>query len=169
MKQIIVINGSAGVGKDTFCSLAKNYAQVISISSVDEIKQVAKWIGWNGEKDDKSRKFLSDLKMLLTEYNNAPLKYIDKNIKQFQNMAAEILFIHVREPKEIDIIKKKYNAITILVNNKNVKQNRSNAADANVHHYVYDYYIDNDGTIEELKETVRKFITKLRGKSDGIN
>ena len=35
----------------------------MNISSVDKVKEAAKVLaGWNGEKDEKSRKFLSDLK-----------------------------------------------------------------------------------------------------------
>ena len=33
---------------------------------------IAKECGWGGEKDDKARKFLSDLKRTLVEYNDYP-------------------------------------------------------------------------------------------------
>ena len=63
MKEIVVINGSVGVGKDTFVQFCAEYAPIMNISSVDKVKEAAKVLaGWNGEKDEKSRKFLSDLK-----------------------------------------------------------------------------------------------------------
>jgi hypothetical protein len=39
-----------------------------------------------------------------------------------------------------------------------VPQINSNHADANVSNYVYDYYIDNNGTIEELQELAEDFM-----------
>ena len=38
----------------------------------------------------------------------------------------------------------------------------SNDSDANVENYVYDYYIDNNGTLEELEEKALEFINKLK-------
>ena len=67
MKEIVVINGSGGVGKDTFVQFCNEYTPIMNISSVDKVKEAAKVLaGWNGEKDEKSRKFLSDLKELNT-------------------------------------------------------------------------------------------------------
>jgi tRNA U38,U39,U40 pseudouridine synthase TruA len=72
----------------------------------------------------------------------------------------EILFIHIREPEFIDRIKKVFNAKTLLVKNKNVPKIQSNDADANVDKYSYDYVINNDGTLDELKEIVKEFLLK---------
>ena len=70
MKKIVVINGSGGSGKTTFVSMVKKYASVCEISSVERIKQAATLLGWNGDKTEKDRKFLSDLKFLSSAYNN---------------------------------------------------------------------------------------------------
>ena len=37
----------------------------MKISSVDKVKEIARIAGWNGEKDDKGRKLLADLKAAL--------------------------------------------------------------------------------------------------------
>jgi len=37
----------------------------------------------------------------------------------------------------------------------------SNHADMNVECYQYDWYIDNNGTIEDLSDTVEKFIEEV--------
>ena len=61
MKQLaIVINGCGGVGKDTLCQMAARHYKVRNISSVTPIKELAVQCGWNGAKDNRSRKFLSD-------------------------------------------------------------------------------------------------------------
>ena len=46
------------------------------ISTVDFVKEVAKFCGWNGQKTPKDRKFLSDLKNILTQWNDIPYKDI---------------------------------------------------------------------------------------------
>ena len=98
MKEIVVINGSGGAGKDTFVQFCGEYTSIMNISSVDKVKEAAKVLaGWNGEKDEKSRKFLSDLKELGIEYNDAPFKYIS-------NMAEEFKKIHHRQVLTDEII-----------------------------------------------------------------
>ena len=52
MKKILVINGMAGAGKDTFVSFLKQYFNILHISMVDIAKKAAKDAGWNGEKDE---------------------------------------------------------------------------------------------------------------------
>lgn len=51
MKQIVIINGQGGVGKDTFIELlASSKLKIVNVSSVDGIKELARMIGWNGAK-----------------------------------------------------------------------------------------------------------------------
>ena len=45
-KQVFIINGSGGVGKDTVCSAAAQSWKVQNISSITPILQVAKAAGW---------------------------------------------------------------------------------------------------------------------------
>lgn len=161
-KQVILINGSGGVGKDTFVNFCCDYVDAINISSVDRIKEAAKILGWNGGKTESDRKFLSDMKLLTTEYNNGPFKYISDSIIRFRaEEGANILFIHIREPLEIEKVKKEFGCITLLVTNSNVPNITSNMADANVSSYEYDYVIDNSGTLYDLKHKAMKFAFKL--------
>jgi len=159
-KKIVIINGSGGVGKDTFVDCCREYANVKNISSVDKVKQAAKiLVNWNGEKDEKSRKLLVDLKALSIEYNDFPTKYIKQEADMFlENDNQDIMFVHIREISEIEKVKKLLNAQTLLITSNRVKKIVSNNSDANVENYNYDYYISNDGTIEELKEKAKKFI-----------
>ena len=157
MKNIYIINGSGGVGKDTFCYLVGKYVPVSVISSVDPIKQLAREIGWDGQKTERDRKFLSDLKDLTTDYNDYPMQYMKKSVSGFLNSDSKCLFIHIREPKEIEKAVKEFGAKTILVINSNVKQISTNHADANVTEYNYDIIIDNSGTLNNLDEMARAF------------
>ena len=76
---LYIINGAAASGKSTFCSLVKEKlgeGHCYEISTVDLVKEVAKVAGWNGEKTAKNRKFLSDLKDLLTQWDDVPVRNV---------------------------------------------------------------------------------------------
>ena len=100
-KLVIVINGSGGVGKDTLCELAAEHYKVKNVSSITPIKEIAALCGWDGKKDDKSRKFLSDLKRLCVEYNDYPTVWAREQYEDFKTGCEEIMFVHIREPEEI--------------------------------------------------------------------
>ena len=161
-KKIYIINGSGGVGKDTFIEYCSEFAKVKNISSVDKVKEAAKILtGWNGEKDEKSRKLLVDLKKLSIDYNDYPVKYIEEQAKEFQeNDDEEMMFVHIREIDEIKKVKERVTVKTILVTSTRVEKITSNSSDANVENYEYDYYIKNDGTLDELREMAKEFVDK---------
>jgi dephospho-CoA kinase len=162
-KQIFVINGSGGNGKDTFVEMCSKYYPIMNISSVDNVKKAAQILGWNGGKEEVDRLFLSNMKLLSTRYNNNPLEYIKRNINYFlrEDTPYLLMFIHIREPKEIDKVKELYDCKTLLVKNSNVKEITTNMADANVLNYNYDYEIDNSGTLEDLENKAKEFLKKL--------
>ena len=161
-KTKIIINGSGGVGKDTFVDYCRIFANVTNISSVDKIKEAAKLLGWSDGKTEDDRKFLSDMKVLSTGYNNFPYEYLKQNIAKFmEDKSSNVLFMHIREPEEIDKIKKEFGCITVLVQNINKRRIDSNMADANVCNYEYDYIINNDYDLNRLKEKAIHFICEV--------
>lgn len=160
-KQIIIINGTGGSGKDTFVELTKKYAKVVNFSSIDKVKEIAKVIGWDGSKNEKDRKFLSDLKRLTTEYNDMSFNNIKLAVKEFNNSDNEIMFIHIREPEEIERTVKIFKAKTLLVRRIGLANITSNYSDANVEDYNYDYIIENS-TIENLDNQASKLVDKLK-------
>lgn len=170
MKQVFIINGSGGSGKDSFIEiLDKQFWEKCAIgnySSVTKVKEIAKAIGWDGSKTERDRKFLSDLKLLTTEYNDMPMNDIKKMVNYFMSVDVNILvprimFLHIREPEEIaKAINefKEYNAKAILVKRESIKHITSNMADRDVYHYDYNVVINNDGTLEELEEKAKYFM-----------
>ena len=71
------------------------------------------------------------------------------------------MFVHIREADEIEKAKKLLNAKTLLITNPRVKLITSNDSDGKVNEYNYDYYIVNDGTLDDLKDKASKFIEEL--------
>ncbi len=159
-KKIFIINGSGGIGKDTFVELVSELVPTLNFSSVNKVKQIAKEIGWDGiSKTEKDRKFLSDLKILTSEYCDMPFQNMKQKVKEFnKDEINQCLFLHIREPEEIKRAVEEFNAETILVTRDTVKQITSNMADANVYNYKYDYTVTNNGTIEDLKKVAEYFV-----------
>lgn len=166
-KKIYIVNGLARAGKDTFASLLGKFLIVKKISSVDDVKKIAKSCGWDGGKTEKDRKFLSDLKLLLTNYNDFPFKSIEGQVHVFNNfLCSDVLLIDIREPREIERAKQEFGAETIFIVNDRVPQITSNMADANVKNYKYDYYIFNNGTLEEFEQHVKEFAEEVVKKEE---
>ena len=160
-KRVVIINGNGGVGKDTFVNAVSKFKKVKKTSTVDLIKQAATILGYDeNRKDEKDRKFLSDLKNLTTEYNNGPIRYIEQSYNEFLNDDNEILFLFIREIDELDMMKKRLNAITLLITNSSTHFITSNEADKNVLNYDYDYTIENSD-IESLDNKAIDFINKI--------
>lgn len=158
-KYVFITNGMARSGKDTFAQILNKYIPTKKISSITPVKNIALLCGWNGAKEEKDRKFLSDLKRLLIEYNDMPFHSTEKAINDFlfNDNEHEVLLIDIREPEEIDKVVKAHNAITIFIQNDRVKNVVSNLSDANVYNYTYDYIIKNNGTLEEFEQNIVKF------------
>lgn len=162
-KIAIVINGSGGVGKDTICNIVADHYKVMNISAIDPIKKIARDNGWNGDKNEKSRKLLADLKQVFIEFNDLPLRHLIAECKKFMQSDNEILFVHIREPEEI----KKFELTcpitcrTLLIRRNNTKTKWDNPADDNVENFKYDFYYDNDKSLDEIENDFMKFFETL--------
>lgn len=163
-----IVNGFPRSGKDTFvnCCLKELGAFGKLISTVDFIKEIAIKCGWNGEKTPKDRKFLSDLKDLLSNWNDVPYQKVLKEIDLFRYDLEYydvenngVVFIMSREPEEINRFENEIGAKSILIRRESVEFNQqSNHADNEVLNHKYHYIIDNNGTIEQLQEKAKNFL-----------
>ena len=120
--------------------------------------------GWDGTKTLENRKFLSDLKDLLTKWDDVPFKTIVHRAKTLPSNTDWIMFVDCREPAEIQKLKEELNATTVLVRRESVEGNEtSNHADANVFNYEYDLTIWNNSDIINLEKEADLFIKYMRG------
>ena len=161
-KKIYITNGMARCGKDTFAKFLNDIVPTLKYSSIDKVKDIAKLCGWDGGKTEKDRKFLSDLKLLTTEYSNMAFEAIKSKVNEFlEDSQYVVMLIDIREPAEIEKAKTAFGAKTILIENKNVKTISSNMADANVFNYTYDYTVKNNGTLDDFRENVEEFVSTV--------
>lgn len=172
--KIYVVNGSPESGKTTFehfvqAELGEDFCLILS--TVDIVKECARtYFGWDGVKDSESRKMLSDLKDLMTRFNDIPYKDIEKKIVNYKAHMEEmiwdtsklVVFIDCREPSEIQKFVDRLGAKTIFVERKKAEsQATSNHADAHVRDFEYDYIIDNNMTLLNLAYLAHNFVEQL--------
>lgn len=91
-----------------------------------------------------------------------PFQSMKNKIKEFvRNDEGQVLFLHIREPEEIKRVVDEFEAKTILVVRDSVIKITSNVSDKNVFDYHYDVVIENNGTVEDLKERVKQFVNEV--------
>lgn len=166
-----IINGRPRSGKDTFVNFCLEELGAFGklISTVDFVKEIAARCGWDKTKTPKNRKFLSDLKDLLTNWGDVPYKKTLQEIDMFKfdldywDVSDKgVVFIMCREPKEIERFERELNAKSVLIQRASVEfEQQSNHADSEVLNHKYDYIIENNGTINELKEKAKEFLKNL--------
>lgn len=170
MSNIFIINGYPGSGKTLFAEYCKEIirekiplATIQTMSVINPIKEIALKLGWNGEKDDKGRKFLADLKDLA-----------DKNYDFTHNYCREIfthlnirdfIFIDMRSNYDIEWAVNNYKANTVFIERDIVKNNDyNNHADNEVENYKYQYYIKNSNNKEEFRAAANLFLYNFLAK-----
>ena len=172
---IVVINGSGGAGKDTFvkyCMESPLVTFIENMSTIEPIKGVAAMLGWDKEKTPEARKFLSDLKDLSSNFNDFPYQFVLKRLHQRIQMLEDfgikkyIVLIHSREPEEIERFVKDLGAKTLLIK-RNTGEVYLNHADLKVENYLYDYTIENNGSLEEFRDKAIDFVYRVL-KKEGI-
>ena len=169
-KLTVVINGSGGVGKDTLCDLAANHYKIRNISTITPVKELARQADWDGRKDARSRKFLSDLKKLLVDYNDFPTNWAKAQYEDFLTTDEEILIVHIREPIEISKFVKatdgKAKTLLIRGGERMKKEIYGNASDDEVENYFYDFYFTNDKSLTEAEADITKLFGDMLNEID---
>ena len=166
-KFVFVINGPGGVGKDTLCAMAAKHFKVKNVSSITPIKEIAAMCGWGGEKTDRARKFLADLKALTVAYNDYPTRWITEEYRRFLLSEDEVMFVHIREGEEIRKFVEATEgcAVTLLVRGGRRFHHRGgaygNSADDDVEKYRYDYVFYNDHPLQDTEQIFLSFLSRI--------
>ena len=172
--KVIVINGHAESGKSTFVKMCAEYkgADVYEFSMVDAAKAMARLIDWDeSQKSPRDRKFLSDLKDAWERYNDGPydlIKYRIELIEKTELMRHHttddiIVFVHAREPDDIERLVKDFNAFTLLIRRPSANRVHGNHADDCVEEWGYDMIYENIGDFEDMEFEARMILNYIDG------
>lgn len=162
MRHLIVVNGFAGSGKDTFCGYCEDYLYKKDKTtwikhSSDFAKTVLFSMDWDGEKTPETRKLLADL-VAFGERTGSNLKNLFRSVDKKGKL--DVIFYHERNPREIQKIVDYYRCnqdITVLTVFVNRKVNEIEEDRWNIRNFGYDVTIMNDETLEELEKCSKYF------------
>ena len=171
--KIIMICGKARSGKDTLADFLiddlKN-KKPCKVQIGQYIKYYAmKYFGWNGEEETKPRDLLIHLGTDIIRNKIDPNFHINRLIEDIEVLSYfydTFIVSDVRFPVEIEKMKEKYdNVFTVKIirdsEELNEKQ-KSNITETALDEYTdYDYFIDNNGTLEELEEKAKDLLKKI--------
>lgn len=168
--EVVILNSKGGAGKDTFFGFCESILGdcAAHISTVDLVKEVAEELGWDGTKTLENRRRLSMLKDIMTAWSDGPFKDVCSMVNQIKyewlNGGEEfgIIFIDCREPHEIERLVKELGAKTLLITRDNLPATYGNHADDEVFDYTYDYIVENNGSLTELRDSARAIINAIR-------
>jgi len=156
MKKVIIINGWGACGKDKFVKLFGRHIapdlEMENISTVDDVKEISKFMGWDGKsKTEEDRRLWVDLKKAWTLYNNGIMQNIVDHIYVSD---SNFFFVHCREPHEIQKFVDYYDTsaiqcLTLLITREGIEP-PNNESDKSVMNYTYDHTLSNDGTLDDL-------------------
>ena len=128
-----------------------------------------KYFGWNGEEETKPRDLLIHLGTDIIRNKIDPNFHINRLIEDIEVLSYfydTFIVSDVRFPVEIEKMKEKYdNVFTVKIirdsEELNEKQ-KSNITETALDEYTdYDYFIDNNGTLEELEEKAKDLLKKI--------
>ena len=171
--KIIIISGKAQHGKDTFANFAKDILEsknkkVLIAHFGDLVKYTAKtFFNWDGKKDENGRSILQSVGTndIRTKYPDFWVNYIRDVLSVYYNEWDYVLIPDCRFFNEITKISslKIWEVITIRVNRPNfdnglTEEQKNHPSETNLDNYDFDYYIKNDGSLEEYKNKVNIFI-----------
>lgn len=170
---IFIICGKARTGKNTVSDIIKNYYKnSITFSYTKYLKEYAKMISdWDGSEETKPRELLQTLgtDIIKNQIDNKLLiRRTIEDINVLSHYKDVIIISGARRKDEIDDIKKVYdNVIAIKVykdklSDKLTDNENRHITETDLDDYTdFDYEINNDSNINELKDKVYSILKEL--------
>jgi len=153
----IGLMGLAGSGKDT---AAKAFMKLgyRRLAFADELKSLAFYFGWDGEKDEDGRALLQELGMAARRYNaRFWIQYLNKQILR-ERLQGPFVFTDVRFQNEADYVRSIGGIIVRIVRpGQSAENHESELKQCEV---AADIEIVNDGGIEDLHNKIRAILAK---------
>ncbi len=175
--RIFVVAGKSGSGKSEVSKFIKEYyiyklENCIITEYSKYLKNFATELtDWDGISEDKPRDFLQSFGNKIRSYNKeffTSRMVEDMNIYELAGV-DDVVISGARMPEEIEELKENYdNVYSIYVENQFAQSKLSIAQQAHITETAldgysdFDYTLANDGTMEELKNKVFKFLEGIK-------
>ena len=169
-----IICGKARHGKDTVAEMIREYYEknskkTLNLQYSSYIKEYAKKISnWDGSEETKPRELLQQLGTSVIREKIDSLFFVKRicsDIQVYSYFFDIITISDARAKVEVDIPKEKFKKIiAIHVNRPNfdnglTEEQKKHFTEVDLDDYdKYDYKVENNGTLEELKDKVYKLL-----------
>ena len=158
---IVMIAGKAGSGKDEVVSIiCRHNNRAKRFAFADNLKTMARSLGWDGKKDERGRLFLQQLGKVGRNYNpDVWAKFVEWQIRDELLDTHNNLFVipDFRFPNEYRVLHRHWdNIITIKLIGRasDLGNNANDVSEHSLESFKFDYTIDNSGTLQELEDDV---------------
>lgn len=169
---VIVVNGPPRAGKDTLVeAMMRHYADrghhVASFSSIDPIRDMLTEAGIDtSAKTQADRALLAAMGTLLEQHSNFRTNWCVNQVLITHRCfcrKAPVVFLHVREPENIDRIEALLAPCDIRLWRVFVESDRaettfSNPSDANVFAMKRNFTVQNNGSLKELEKSAAALV-----------
>jgi hypothetical protein len=159
MGNVIGITGKKQVGKDTVASYLTLRYGYVRIGNADYLKKVATQLGWDGKKDERGRRFLQDLGMVVRQYNeDFWVNVVINTIKEAWKKDDSVRFVvpDVRFPNEASAIKGLGGLIVRVMRYTGFVD--EHPSETSMDYYPADFTICNFGGFDELYKQVDSLV-----------
>lgn len=175
--RVIAISGHAGNGKDTAAVMMREALEargksVLVTHYADPVKFVCKNLfGWNGLKDNDGRTLLQRVGTDVVRSNdpNYWVNFIGDMLTFFRDEWEYVLIPDARFPNELTVLTDRgFDVTHIRVVRDNFvsslsEEQKKHPSETALDDYFPDYYIMNDGSLEDLAENIRVLLEDLYG------
>ena len=164
MKQIIIINGYAGSGKDTFIDMCQECTRATRLWTSTPAKKALMELGWDGVNKGADIRYVLQQLIEMSEFMfDGTVAYLDVALAKISD---GLVFIHCREHGKINRLKTRYNAKTLFISSERAKQlaktTLSNTSDTCcLENYDYDTVIDNNDGFAELRQKAKEYCEEM--------
>lgn len=169
--KVILISGKAQSGKDTVASILRDLLsdnnRVMITHYADLLKYICRqYFGWNGEKDEHGRQMLQYVGTDIIRRQNPTLwvDFIAMILKYFHDNWDYVIIPDCRFPNEITtLVDNGFDVTHIrverqLFDSRLTEEQMKHQSETALDNTIPDSYIENDGTIDDLKDTVSNWI-----------
>lgn len=170
--KVILISGKAQSGKDTTASIIRNKLtsdnhRVLITHYADLLKYICQnYFGWNGNKDESGRRMLQYVGTDIIRRQDPSfwVDFVAKMLRFFHENWDYVIIPDCRFPNEITtILDYGFDTVFLRVNRSNftnslTEEQQKHPSETALDGMVFDYQIENSGTLKELEATVSRWI-----------
>lgn len=172
--KIIILTGKAQSGKNQTASIIKEYNEKQNKKTVivayakylkDYIKEIT---NWDGNEETKPRELLQQLGVELIKNKideNMLINRIKEDIEVYSYFFDVIIISDARFKDEIESIKNENTIVLNILGKENnlTKDQKNHITETALDNYnKYDYIIENNKTLEDLKKQIKKIMEEIK-------